>query len=48
MPDGYVRFREYYEAEVQQEILTEAGEAYGEVGSSSISADGISGINYLH
>ena len=47
MPDGDVSFRAYYEAEVQQEILTEAGEAYGEVGSYSISADGISGINYL-
>lgn len=28
--------------------MTEAGEAYGEVGSYSISADGISGVNYLN
>ena len=52
MPENDVCLMAYYdycEAETMMETEqeTSSGEAYGEVGSYSISADGISGINYL-
>ena len=50
MPDNDICLRATYteDEEAQTETQTESAEAYGEVGSYSISADGISGVNYLN